>query len=93
MSVDRYLLLGGIAAVAAVVVHGAGPALAIAVLMLAGWLREHALRRGVEARLRAAVAEVEAAAEVRVVRIHADQMREILWESSDSDVAADRVLH
>ena len=51
---------------AAAALYAAGPSTAVSVLLLAGLLREHALRSGGERRLRAAVGQAEdAMAEIR----------------------------
>ena len=90
----RRLLAAAVAATSAAACYASGPTVAMTVLLLAGWLREHALRRGAETRLRAAAIEVEAATEARVVRLHPDDLHAIIWEpEADADLAPDRVLH
>lgn len=90
----RRLLAAAVAATSVAACYASGPTVAMTVLLLAGWLREHALRRGVETRLRAAALDVEAAAEARVVRLHPDDLHALTWEPSDDvDLAPDRVLH
>lgn len=97
----RRLLLAATAATSGAALLSGSPGTAVAVLLLAGWLREHALRTGSERRLRAAVAELEgvakSAGDVPSVRLHPDALAEIsdlIWEADDDAPAGEaRTLH
>ena len=94
-----FLLAATLATSGAALLSGS-PGTAVAVLLLAGWIREHALRTGTERRLRAAVAELEGVAQragdVPSVRLHQDaidQITDILFDVDDEAPGETRTLH